>query len=240
MEKRSTVNAVIIPAALGNRRASMKRVVLSLCVLVLFAVPASAQVTYMGNLSWDECLNANNNWADTDTIISWTVSQAVMGGPWTYEYTLTVADDPEISHFILELTPGLTEDNFISIDWPDDDIEINTFDSAGPGASNPGLPCPIYGIKFDDVEALSETFSFTTNIAPVWGDFYAKGGVTTRVFNDTICEADPLNPPANGSINCKLLRPDFQNGIIIPEPASMALAMLGVLPLVGYKLRRRQ
>lgn len=219
----------------------MRRGSLLLCVIVALALcagSAPAQVTYRGILLWDACLDANNTWAAQGTRIDWTVSQAAMGGPWTYSYTLTVADDPEISHWILELTPGVTLEDFISNNWPEDDLEFNTF---GPSPSNPGFPegCEFYGVKFDDVEELSQTFVFTTNIAPVWGDFYANGGVTTRVFNESICDPDPQNPPMDLSINCKILRPDSV-GVIIPEPNTVILAMLGALPLVGYKIRRRQ
>lgn len=218
----------------------MRKVILALCVagvLALCSGPVSAQISYFGTLAWDTCLNANDDWASTKTSISWTVGQQVPGGPWSYTYVLTVADDPEISHFILELTPGFDRNDFTNVDWLEDDLEFGTF---GPGPSNPGFPegCDFYGVKFDNVEAKSKTFFFETNIAPVWGDFYANGGATTRVFNDSICQADPDVPPADDTVNCKILRPDSVP-TVIPEPSSAALALMGLLPALGYKLRRR-
>lgn len=220
---------------------------LVLLALSILASTATAQVTYTGSLSWtndlESCLTANGVWANTGTSISWVVSQAVMGGPWTYQYTLDVGNQGDISHFILELSPGLTLDDLFDFNWPAEDLEVNTFSSAGPGASNPGLQCPIYGIKFDEATELTETFSFRSFIAPTWGDFYAKdgqaGGADNYVFNSTICDADPLDPPSDGSINCKILRPDTTPGPVIPEPSSLALAAIGALPIVGLRLRRR-
>lgn len=228
------------------RRTQLRMLVLVLA-LGLVASASMAQVTYTGSLSWlndpGSCLTANGVWANTSTSISWVISQAVMGGPWMYEYTLNVGTRGDISHIILELSDGLTEEDLFDVDWTGG-TEINTFTAAGPGNSNPGLPAPIYGIKFDNANELTETFSFKSFIAPTWGDFYAKdgqaGGEDNYVFNSTIAEADPLDPPSDGSINCKILRPDTTPGTVIPEFNSLALAMMGVLPMVGYRLRRRQ
>lgn len=218
----------------------MRIACLSLCilgVLALYTGPASAQISYFGSLAWDTCLDANNTWAGANTTINWTIGQQAPGAPWAYRYVLTVAGDPDISHFILELTPGFNRNDFTNVDWLEEDLEFATF---GPGPGNPGFPegCDFYGVKFDNVDAKSKVFYFETNIAPVWGDFYANGGATTRVFNDSICQADPDVPPADGAVNCKILRPDSVT-TVIPEPSSAALALMGLLPALGYRLRKR-
>jgi len=56
--------------------------------------------------------------------------------------------------------------------------------SSSDGNSNPLLPAPITGVKFDapNPNDLPYIFSFDSDRAPVYGDFYAKAG----------------NPPPNG------------------------------------------
>lgn len=222
----------------------MKRVVFAAVIaLALTASAASAQVTFSGVLSSGSGLTASANWASPNTSINWIVKQSSPGGLWTYQYTLDVPSN-EIDHWILELSPGVTMDQLSDFNWPAASRSVGTFNAAGPGAANPSIPGSIYGIEFTNVDALNATFAFRTSIAPTWGDAYAVNGFTEGLgnnfaYNTGFLNADPTTPAGNGTNNGKLLRPDTGPSPVIPEPGSMALAMMGLLPALGYRLKRR-
>lgn len=222
----------------------MKRVVLSLVVVTAIAVlacTASAQ-TFSGQTAVGSCISAGGDWARNPGTLSWIVSRNPENNVWTYQYTLNVGSQGNIDHFILELSPGVTQNDLFDYNWPAANRQVGNF---GPSADNPGFPpgCGFYGIEFSNADNLVEIFAFRTLNAPTWGDFYAANGISEGLgpdfmYNSSICDSDPLDPPANGANFCKILRPEGGVAPVIPEPGSMALAMMGVLPILGYKLRR--
>lgn len=214
---------------------------LIISVMLLLATPVGACiVSYTGSLSVGHGLVGTATWDDPSSKISYTVSQATVGGPWTYSYTFSV-EAKDISHFIIETSPSFTEDNLLSINWSvchgTYSIEDNK-DNNG----NPYMPTDLYGIKFTPGDVLDATVTFTSDREPVWGDFYARDGKTGGTYNTvyntgfTATDTDPAIPPANnpnGVLTNHILVPDT---VSAPEPMALALVMAGGVVM----LRRRK
>jgi hypothetical protein len=208
--------------------------------LLLLTHPAHATV-FSKTLTWDAGeteLVAAGNWDGTGTSIEYVVDDETSPGFWHYKYTLTVHTDQAagISHLNIETSEDFTEDKLENSTW-DGETEIGLLQS------NPGSPMPeaMNGIKFDELPG-GDTFvvEFDSLRLPIWGDFFAKGGASSVVYNAGFgspdSDPDPidpfLNPPAN--VSDHILVPDTSE---LPEPASMAiLALGGVFVLV----RRRR
>ena len=105
--------------------------------------------------------------------ISWDISYDVDAMLWHYVYDLSVAR-MNISHFILEVSDDAQQSDFMNI------VLGCHYNVEGPKAwteaGNQKLPNSLYGIKFDR-GGKSVTYSFDSIRSPVWGNFYAKGGV---------------------------------------------------------------
>ena len=147
---------------------------------------------------------------------------------WHYRYELT-STGKDISHFIIEVSPSFSSEDILNCSWDYSYVEIDTF-TDGQGNSNPNIPGPIYGIKFDGYGPDSEywVISFDSRRAPVWGDFYAKDGVSQGVgvnaaWNEGFLRDDPTAPPSNDTIDNHILRPDTVTEI--PEPSGFLVAI---------------
>jgi len=193
--------------------------------------------TYMGSLSVGSGLIATGGWNDPSTTLSWVVDDTTTPGKWHYSYTLTVPAQG-ISHIIIEASDGdpwelFTDENLFSPSsnppgWIDD-ITIQTH-TAG-GSANPTMPENMYGIKFNAALVnTTVTVSFDSDRVPVWGDFYSKDGTDQAGAWNTVYNAgfgspdsDPINPPANGSVQNHLLVPDTY----IPAPGAFMLTGIG-------------
>lgn len=161
---------------------------------------------------------------------------------WRYNYTFTVPEKA-ISHVLLETSEGI---RLLGGTTATGREGPGTF---GPGNSNPGIPGSIFGLKFDTTgDPLSFSWQIETDRAPMWGDFYAKDGVT-RIGGQN------FNVFAY-NINFGLAAPDFVRGVseagfaIVPNlttggpvavPVPAALWLLGpAVGMVPMVVRRRQ
>jgi hypothetical protein len=241
-------------------------------VVVMAAILVAASVagadSYTGSLS-NACIVTGEAgaWAGYSTFtMGWAVTNEDGGAPathpwkYTYHFSFELGEDEwqgGISHLILELSDSFVESNLTGLTTDHDfkEVEIGTF--GDQGASNPEIPENIYGIKFDlddddDNETNVLNWSFYSDRAPVWGDFYTKdgraGGADNYAYNSGFGspDSDPLAPPADDSLLCHILVPDtFSDtpgdpgdpGNPAAEPSALALMVLSGL---GLTTRRRR
>ena len=178
-------------------------------------------------------VDATEEWNNGGFTIEWNISQGT-DKLWTYIYNLT-GYTKEFSHFILEFT----KDN--------NPYTININEKyEGPrewslSTSNPLMPNPIYGVKFDYGDSTNVTYTMVTDRAPVWGVFYTKDGVNDDTKIDVVAWSTALNSSdyrTNESLTTTdfIVRPD--GGVPIPEPSTILLVGTGLLGLIGFKRKR--
>src|SRR4051794_19172726 len=107
--------------------------------------------------------------------LDWLVTQT--GGLFTYTYELSGYHTPAISHFVISLSDGCSLDT-ACITGASSGFVYGVYNATDQGNSNPGFPAgvSINGVKFDSGSEDSTTYTFTSDRAPVFGDFYLKGG----------------------------------------------------------------
>ncbi len=182
--------------------------------------------------------------------VAWSITLPNRDGLWLYSYTLTAPDvhGGGIGHAIFGLAPETCFSVVVPrspcvLDGGGKPIgEIDVYAPGEFGNSNPGLPNEIIGVKFDaggSEDLHSVTLEFYSPNAPVWGDFYAKGGqgeagVWNAVWNNGIGAVTTASVGGFTS-NDFIARPGgFTDEH--PEPASIALVGGGMLAL-AYGLR---
>jgi len=225
----------------ATRHVSARLMAAALFVCVLL-IPAAASA-FMGTLwSTDDGILGVGDWIDPGpTRITWEVTQDA-ADLWHYSYTF-YHPGSATSHFILEVSDTFTRNDIVDI-WGDyGALELKTHD---PGSGNPDMPGSIYGIKFDNAWGNESHFGLSTYRAPVWGDFYAKGGngdtrppLKAQAWNAGFALADPIAPPADESINNHILVPDTHGTPPVPEPSTVLLMSTGLLG-VACAWRRRK
>ena len=205
-------------------------VCLGTAILLCLAFSAHAQATYTGSLSStseDEILGSGV-WIDPGvTTIDWVITENE-DSSWHYVYTLSVPVGA-VSHFILQVSPTFTEQDILSVSGTFGNIQLDTFT---PNSSNPGMPGPIYGIKFDEAYGTVATFELVTYRIPVKGHFFAKNGKVDGIKN-TVYNAGFANIGES-----RIMVPDTDT--YVPEPAGLLAMMIGMTSLAGFGCRLRK
>jgi hypothetical protein len=203
-------------------------------------------------------LHGNGAWAVAPFLrVEWDIAFNVGTSMWDYAYDVVRTGPGDVSHWILELTHYLPDGTDLTSYWntifTDDGLEVGTF---GMGGSNPGIPGDIYGVKLNTDEFGGTALSFSTDHAPVWGDFYAKDG-TAGGLGDNYAYNVGFTPDTGSGVTSDqggpasatgpflnwIPRPD---GVVIirdpvdPVPEATTIAMwLGLAGVFGVGLRAR-
>lgn len=201
------------------------------------AVPESA---WTGSMTFNS--THGGKFDGEDIQVRWNITQNTTSGIFTYSYRFTKnGDSVRPSHFILQVSDNFTTDNLLSANGG---TELNLYEPGHP--SNPDLSAPIYGIKFD-YEA--DTYVFTTDRIPVYGDLYIKKGSGKNVKSRGTAWNDGLGiDPTEGLPNYSnwVPTPDSVTGggggsetpgAQIPGPAAV---FGGMFLMVGSVLQRRR
>lgn len=175
--------------------------------------------------------------------VTWTISQ----NPdltWHYKYEFSKGDGSPLSkltsHIIISLSDNIEESDLYNFSADIEDVDFGLF---GVGSSNPGFPEgeDISGVKFSLYNDQT-VVEFDSNRQPMWGDFYAKDGISGGLWNyaynthmgvAVVNPLDYMGTPVDVSENelHKILVPDT----IIPEPTTICLLGLCSLALLRRK-----
>ena len=217
--------------------------------VITYGPPMTQATLYHGSLTAPDGLHSQGRWSGGLTTIEWWVSDTGANGWWNYKYQLTHPVG-NTSHMIIgtstnftlaDVTNAFVNDasgTLVPYSLVSTDIKNHTEQQG-----NVDMPTDLFGIKFDrGITGLVTVIQFDSQRIPTWGDFYSKDGGNDPVdaaWNLGFADADPLAPPASGSLGNHLLVPDTTVDPI-PEPGSWLLFGAGLLGLAGLKGRRKR
>lgn len=196
-------------------------------VIALMALPMAAHSALVNPVTIaNGGVVGGGNWA-TDVSLGWSVAD--VGDNYLYSYTFQ-SPTPGLSHFILQ-----TSSNFerVNISGNSNVYELKLYSPEDPGNSNPGLPGDLFGLKFGGFGSTEGSigewnFNFTSDRAPMEGDFYAKGGDDSFAYNSGF----------GALVGANILVPDTVTQRV-PEAGALLLFGSGLIGLVGYRRVRR-
>ena len=216
--------------------------IISVTLLSFALEPNAGAALYTGSITGGDGLIGFEAWSDAT--LSWEVDDTTNPGAWTYQYTFTVCQK-DISHVILEVSETFTPDNLLSqsVGYTMDPDAPKWY--GGNGNSNPGIPQDLFGIKWDDVGALTFSKTIVTNRDPMWGDFYAKSGKDdgewVYAYNTNFGVAPGAIPIGSGNAGGWILVPDTSGtGGEVPLPSAVWLLGSGLIGLAGWNRKARK
>jgi len=235
----------------------MRKTALPIAAVLLALLVQSTAIgatSYHGSISAPSDLIVTGFWQSGT--VEWWIDLDSSGSYWHYKYAVTVAPKKDVSHFMVEVSPGFGSSQLdvfnATVNGSPADAWTDTYSQDSHGGSDPTIPGPLYGVKFEsDSYGLTNIIEFDSRRNPVWGDMYVVDGKNTvpatSAWNEGFKDYEPLTagfqdwdpdvPAANGSLYNHILSPDSQTpGNIIPEWNSLLLAAIGLIP--AARLRR--
>lgn len=223
------------------------RSLMVMSTILACAAGVATGASYQGSLSvGGGGLVGTGAWNNPATEIEWRVDDVTTPGLWHYEYEVTVGCRGDISHIIFELSPGLSAADILNAQTdPPNWIKHASVKTYDPGGSNPLMPGPLFGIKYDaKYDRKHVTVEFDVARDPVWGDVYAKsgrpGGEWATFHNTGFLDPDPMLPPWSLDVDDHILRPDTDYGSIIPEPVFAGVISLFAAGVVAWRRLRKR
>lgn len=198
-------------------------------LLVVFGLcDAVHAAPLVGSISLEsESLETSGPWASSAAVLSWEVL-ALDGGLWDYRYRASVFDGG-VSYLAFQADEFFLMENVITASPTDWNVgqQFLGFDT-------------FWGIGFANLDCTVCEASFTSNYAPKWTAFGALGvngdGSSTFAYNSNfggLSDESIYNTPPAGFV----LGPGGVSPI--PEPATTAMMLMGLLGLVGFCRKKK-
>jgi len=209
-------------------------VLLALAAVLLLPAAANADTVPLSgyltsNLSDYYGIKASGGWdIDPWFKIEWKITDPnANDGLLHYQYIITNGSDGDLSrdlsHFILQVSTGTTAADFLNASPAYELGDPQLYSSANP--SNPNMPNPIFGLKFNFKDAATAIIEFDSTRLPVYGSFYAKDGGGVTAWNTGLDVGTAF-----------IVVPDTK----VPLPPTALLLGSGLLGLGLVGIRKRQ
>lgn len=197
-----------------------------------------ANTLYSGTLTTSNgnSVTANGNWKSNGGSfkIDWSITE-VDSKTYNYSYSITNKDGGSLSsnlnYILLEISSAVTGSNLSSLITNFQNGIIVGNPSAFTSKINSNLPADIYALKIDTNSNSRPVFTFTSTLAPVWGNFFAQGfSSSTYAYNTDF---------TNKSSAMKLAIPGGGGAVVTPEPSTY-LILGSILLSLGILNKRRK
>jgi hypothetical protein len=222
----------------------------SVATLSMFTSVLVADIINVDEAFWKDSRSTNAGGGITATqlwsgnkndgfMLSWQISQS--NGLYHYIYNITDISgkslDKKLSSFILQVGDAFTSKDYLdSKGVPVKDIVVSKFTSEDFGS----IPGNMYGINTSNNSSTLKIDFFSTR-APVWGSFYADGGINAGkdvvAFNTGFTSTSSTPSTGTKEFSNYIARPGAENAAAVPEPTTMVI--MGSSLAAIYLARRK-